>query len=162
MGRILNTDGSYYGSEWQSDVFDLKGANGTWGNGQKQGYQLWGDDGMSCTGFACVKDCAGATDTSTGGDNDAYRECANSCPSVDIDWSSTRGGQPTAAMTKPTACPRQAEVTSVDTMRTATASMRNPTRSAADSVATGAASHCSQSSYMSTTLWFVAIVLAVW
>ncbi|KAJ4362060.1 hypothetical protein N0V83_011002 [Neocucurbitaria cava] len=41
IGRILNTDGSYYGSTWESDVFDLTGANGTWANYQRTGYTMW-------------------------------------------------------------------------------------------------------------------------
>jgi hypothetical protein len=106
MGRILNTDGSYYGAEWQSDVFDLTGANGTWGDYQRQGYQLWGDDGMSCTGFACVKECSDILGPVTTNET-MYHDCANSCPDVDIAFEiSTRGGQPTAALTKPTACPQ--------------------------------------------------------
>ena len=160
MGRILNTDGSYYGAEWQSDVFDLQGANGTWGSWQRQGAQLWGDDGMSCIGFACVKDCADTTDADTGDHNDAYRQCANSCPSVDIDWSSTRGGQPTASLTRPTACPQQAKVTSTDAVPTETGFVGTSTRSAATSITTGAAPHSFQSSYMSTILCFVAIAIS--
>ncbi|KAH7382307.1 hypothetical protein BKA66DRAFT_570596 [Pyrenochaeta sp. MPI-SDFR-AT-0127] len=106
IGRILNTDGSYYGATWESDVFDLTGANGTWSDQQRRGYTLWGDDGTACTGFACVKDCAETFGLASSPRNATYEECANACPNVDIAFgSSTRGGQPTAALTQPTACP---------------------------------------------------------
>jgi hypothetical protein len=157
IGRILNTDGSYYGAEWQSDVFDLSGANGTWGNWQRQGYQLWGDDGMSCTGFACVKDCADTIGPST--TNNTYRDCTNSCPSVDIDWSSTRGGQPTAALTKPTACPEHAIANTVSIVPTATDILGSSIRTAPNSVATAAASHSFQYTPVLTTLCFIAVAI---
>ena len=95
-----------------------------------------------------------------GNDNDAYRQCANSCPSADIDWSSTRGGQPTASLTRPTACPQQANATSTDAVPTETGFVGTSTRSAVTSVATGAAPHSFQSFYMSTILCFVAIAIS--
>jgi hypothetical protein len=163
MGRILNTDGSYYGAEWQSDVFDLTGANGSWAGFQRQGNQLWGDDGMSCTGFACVKECADSAGPVTTNET-IYQDCANSCPDVDIAFeSSTRGGQPTAALTKPTACPqRGASSTGTDTVPTETGSLGSPTRSAGVGVSTGAAPHSVQNLYMSALLGFVAIAVVAW
>jgi hypothetical protein len=160
IGRILNTDGSYYGAEWQSDVFDLVGANGTWGNWQRQGYQLWGDDGISCTGFACVKDCANTLGPST--TNGTYENCANSCPSVDINPSSTRGGQPTAALTKPTACLQHAIANTASSVPMATDVPGSSTRTAANIVATGAASYSAYCFSPITTLWFAAVAITVW
>jgi hypothetical protein len=109
---------------------------------QRQGYQLWGDDGISCAGFACVKDCGDVIDPST--TNDTYSDCTNSCPGVDIDPSSHRGGQPTAALTKPTACPDHAIASAASSVSAATGLPGNSTRTAANSVATGAASHSVQ------------------
>ncbi|KAF1834428.1 hypothetical protein BDW02DRAFT_598215 [Decorospora gaudefroyi] len=162
IGRILNTDGSYYGSEWQSDVFDLTGANGTWSEFQRQGTQLWGDDGMACTGFACVKQCADTLGYSTG--EVEYTNCANACPDVDIDFeSSTRAGQPTAALTEPTPCPGRV-VTSTDTDATPTATDFRPpsTRTAAAGVGTGAASHSHEHHRAASILLFLAIAVAAW
>jgi hypothetical protein len=89
-----------------------------------------------------VKDCGDVIDPST--TNDTYSDCTNSCPGVDIDPSSHRGGQPTAALTKPTACPDHAIASAASSVPAATGLPGNSTRTAANSVATGAASHSVQ------------------
>lgn len=153
IGRIINTDGSYYGATWESDVIDLTGANGTWADYQKNGYQLWGDDGMACTGFACVKDCADTYgveapfSSSENATNGTYNDCANACPDVNIAFGiSTQGGQPTASLTQPTACPSLPGASSTETATvtngdetTTTGLLRSSTRTAAAAAGTGAA-----------------------
>ncbi|KAF2686201.1 hypothetical protein K458DRAFT_416508 [Lentithecium fluviatile CBS 122367] len=105
IARTFQTDGSWYGSSLESDAFELVGANGTRAEYQKGGYTLWGDDGLACSGFACVKECAGDTSFGTPS-NTTYQKCANACPSVTIDFeSSSYGGQPTAALTTPLHAP---------------------------------------------------------
>lgn len=168
IGRIINTDGSYYGSTWESDVFDLQGANGTWADYQQTGYHLWGDDGIDCTGFACVKDCAATFGTSsTGSDtNSTYNGCANACPDVSIAFgSSTYGGQPTTDLTQPTQCPEQPVTrtsgSSTEGMPTATRTTRTSTRTAAAGVSTGAASHSHSDALMFVVPLIVAKMLSL-
>ena len=127
--RVMNTDGSYYTSQVYSDVFELAGANGTWADIQKQGRSLWGDDGMACTGWSCVKDCADAPNMVT--TNGTYEKCVNSCPGVSIDPNWSRGGDPTAALVEPSACPSLSS-----TGATPTGSGDNPTRSSSRTAAT--------------------------
>lgn len=137
IAQTLNTDGSYYGASLESDVFELTGANGTWSQYQKGGYTLWGDDAIPCSGFACVKKCAGDSsfgDTSPSASNSTYEECANACPSVSIDKSSTRGGQPTAALTTPSPCSNNRPPSATDATTT---EERTTTRTRSATVAAG-------------------------
>jgi hypothetical protein len=140
--QTLNTDGSYYGAPLESDVFELIGANGTWASYHKEGYTLWGDDGIPCSGFACTKKCAG--DFSNGasapsGSNSTFYECINACPSVSVDESSTRGGQPTAALTTPSPCPssRSPSATEATTTGEPTATRSRSATAAAGTSAAG-------------------------
>lgn len=142
----MNTDGSYYGSTWESDVFELTGANGTWSKSQQSGYTLWEADGISCTGFSCVKNCAdpSAQSAVTQNGTQQYQDCANACPGVNIEFGNgtpLRGGRPTTALTKPTACPDvQASNTGAIATTgkpTATSPTRSASRIAAASAPTG-------------------------
>ncbi|KAH7070402.1 hypothetical protein BKA63DRAFT_75948 [Paraphoma chrysanthemicola] len=137
--RVMNTDGSYYTGQMYSDVIELTGANGTWAWFQQQGRNLWGDDGMSCSGFSCVKDCASGPNITYA--DGSYRRCIDTCPGVSVDPNSSRGGAPTAARVVPSACP-----SSVTSRATATATMTSPgggsrssSRTAAAAAPTGAA-----------------------
>ncbi|KAH7082101.1 hypothetical protein FB567DRAFT_98222 [Paraphoma chrysanthemicola] len=137
--RVMNTDGSYYTGQMYSDVLELTGANGTWANFQRQGNNLWGDDGMSCSGFSCVKDCAnGPNITNTDG---SYRRCINSCPGVSVDPNSSRGGAPTAARVVPSACSSAvtSRTTATVTMTSPGGGSRSSSRTAAAAAPTGAA-----------------------
>lgn len=145
MARILNTDGSYYGSSLESDVFELTGANGTWAGYQTEGYTLWGDDGTACSGFACVKNCSDAAANRLGAQNTTdYENCANICPDVSIDFeNSTRGGQPTASLTTPSPCaalPSTSATTTPDVTGIDSAPTVTRSRSAAAAAGTSAAS----------------------
>lgn len=151
IARTFQTDGSWYGSSLESNVFDLTGANGTWSQTQKQGYTLWGDDGIACSGFACVKNCSdqtnGPSSNSEASNNTAYDDCANACPNVSIDFeNSTQGGQPTASLTTPSPCSVQRSVSATDaaTTREVTGAGAIPTatrsRSAAAAAGTSSAS----------------------
>ncbi|KAF2020433.1 hypothetical protein BU24DRAFT_456511 [Aaosphaeria arxii CBS 175.79] len=102
QGRILKTDGSYYGSSLDSNVFNLSGGTGEWADYELKGYTLWGDDGIPCGGYDCVRGCNNATFSAF--DRNSTRECANSCPGVFINPTSSFGGQPTATMSMPSAC----------------------------------------------------------
>lgn len=151
IGRIINTDGSYYGSTWESDVFKLDGANGTWANYQMNNRQLWGDDGISCSGFACVKDCAG-TETGFGGTgttDGSYQSCANACPGVYIDPSSSVGGQPTASLTRPPVCP---ETSQASRNGNSLIPLRTLSRTPAEPTAT-VASDTSDARFLSSKSW---------
>ncbi|OAL53069.1 hypothetical protein IQ07DRAFT_641482 [Pyrenochaeta sp. DS3sAY3a] len=161
IGRIINTDGTYYGATWESDIFDLTDANGTWANYQQQGYTLWGDDGTSCTGFSCVKDCANTF--GTGPRNSTYEDCANACPEVDIAFgTSTYGGQPTTELTQPSACPdlpatrtsgtTKATGTATRNLPTATVTTGGSTRSPAAAASTGGASSRLHSDFAFTSI----------
>lgn len=135
MARVMNTDGSYYTSQMYSDVFELTGANGTWAQFQQQYRYLWGDDGIDCVGFSCVKDCADASNMVT--TNGTYQKCVNSCPNVSIDWeNSSRGGDPTAAQVDASACPSPSSSSATPTVGTSnggqsTGSASNTTGNAA-------------------------------
>jgi hypothetical protein len=119
MARVMNTDGSFYTGQMNSDVFDLTGANGTWARFQQQGSYLWGDNGIDCVGWSCVKGCADATNMVT--TNGTYEKCVNSCPNVSIDWdNSSRGGDPTAALVKASACPTPSSSSATPTAGTRT------------------------------------------
>ena len=163
IGRILNTDGSYYGATWESDVFDLTGANGTWSSSQQKGYTMWGDDGMACTGFACVKECADSVGPTS--QDTEYQNCANNCPGVDIDFeSSSYGGQPTAALTQPTACSISLSTSASATSSTTAVNgrpTRSSTRTAAASAATGAATTSLHRNVLSSVLTLVVMVLSL-
>lgn len=115
IAQVHQTDGSWYGASLESEVFDLIDANGTWSSFQESGIgrTLWGDDGIPCGSYACVKNCA---DSSLGETNRTlYNNCANECPSVSIDFAnSTVGGQPTASRTEPPDCGARASSTAVD------------------------------------------------
>jgi hypothetical protein len=100
----MNTDGSYWGGQMFSKAFELTGANGTWAKYQQMGSTRWGDDGIACTGLTCVKDCADAHGNGTA-PYSIYQGCINSCPGVSVDPNSSRGGDPTAALVKPSTCP---------------------------------------------------------
>ncbi|KAF2477090.1 uncharacterized protein BDR25DRAFT_43630 [Lindgomyces ingoldianus] len=146
VAQILQTDGSYYGASLESNVFSLSGGTGYWGHYQLQGYTLWGDDGTPCTGYACVRNCSDtAYESSKAGQGNGtiqYQDCANSCPNVTINFeSSTRGGQPTAELTKPTSCSTQPLVSST-ARTTSSGPLSTPTRarSAAAAVGTNASS----------------------
>ncbi|CAO2653102.1 Nn.00g025130.m01.CDS01 [Neocucurbitaria sp. VM-36] len=165
IGRILNTDGSYYGSTWESDVFDLTGANGTWSDYQRNGYTVWGDDGMACTGFACVKECANSFGVGDNSWNTTYEDCANACPDVDIAFeTSTYGGQPTAALTQPTACPDLPSATTPSSVATTSRTTgmpttRSSTRTAAAAAATGGATSTLHLNVLSSV--FASVVVAI-
>ncbi|KAF2652010.1 hypothetical protein K491DRAFT_719343 [Lophiostoma macrostomum CBS 122681] len=117
VARTLQTDGSYYGASLQSNVFELTGGTGKWSAVQSQGYTLWGADGIPCSSYSCVRNCSNAESEGTASNaqngTSTYNACANSCPNVYIDPSSTRGGQPTATLTMPTSCSLQATATSI-------------------------------------------------
>lgn len=103
----MNTDGSHYTSEAYSDLFELAGANGTWPDWQRQVNALWGADGMSCTGWACVKECAesaGANATTITWPK-YYRSCINVCPGVDVHYKPSHGGVDDGPLVEPPACP---------------------------------------------------------
>jgi hypothetical protein len=104
----MQTDGPYYGASLQSNVFELVGGTGEWSAVQLQGYALWGADGIPCSSYSCVRNCSNVESEETSNipenGNSTYNDCANSCPDVYIDPSSTRGGQPTATLTMPTSC----------------------------------------------------------
>ncbi|KAF2030662.1 hypothetical protein EK21DRAFT_88777 [Setomelanomma holmii] len=129
--RVMNTDGSYYTGQLFSDVFELTGANGTRAKFQQQGNTLWGDDGMACLGFSCVKGCADAPNITT---TDGYYDtCINSCPGVSVDPNSSH--DPTAALVEPSACPN-----SVSSKATTTTTMsRSSTRPVTAAARTGVA-----------------------
>ncbi|KAF2114604.1 hypothetical protein BDV96DRAFT_101585 [Lophiotrema nucula] len=147
LAQILQTDGSYYGATLYSDVFTLTNATGQWGTTQEQGYTLWGADGIACSGFDCVKNCSNvANQNYKNGDNSTlYNSCANSCPNVFIDPTSMYGGQPTASLTKPTACSvdqSAALATTTSARKTATRSSSLP--SATTTIGMNAASSLQQ------------------
>lgn len=118
--QVHQTDGSWYGASLDSEVFELRGGNGTWSSFQESGLgrTLWGTDGIPCGSYACVKGCA---DTLIGRKNSTdYQDCANNCPDVYIDFeNSTRGGQPTASRTRPSECAVTASATGSDVKTTA-------------------------------------------
>ncbi|ORY10800.1 hypothetical protein BCR34DRAFT_601817 [Clohesyomyces aquaticus] len=145
--QILQTDGSYYGTNLESSIFSLSGGTGEWADYQLQGYTLWGDDGIACAGYACARNCsAGHLQSPLIGNpantTNQVENCINSCSSVSVDFeNSTRGGQPTTDLTTPTACPvasnasPTARITGSETSPTATR-----TRSAAAAGGTSDAS----------------------
>ncbi|KAH7136108.1 hypothetical protein B0J11DRAFT_178672 [Dendryphion nanum] len=139
MMRTINTDGTYYGMWPASNVFYLTGGTGAWASFELQGNTLWGDDGIFCGGYDCVRRCAASGILNYTSKNNGYENCANSCPSVFIDPSSTRGGQATASLTQATPCSLSQTPAS-----STTTSFGNPTatrtRSAAAAAGTGAAS----------------------
>jgi hypothetical protein len=140
--QTLNTDGSFYGASLESDIFELIGANGTWSPYQKDGYTLWGDDGIPCSAFTCVKQCAGDSSfarPAPSGSNSTHNECINACPSVSVDESYTRGGQPTAALTTPSPCPssRSLSATEATTTGEPTATRSRSATAAAGTSAAG-------------------------
>jgi hypothetical protein len=120
IAQTFNTDGSYYGASLNSDIFELIGANGTWSEYQLDGATLWGNQGIPCSGFACVKACAGGPSWKDQSDLaiSRYEECVNACPSVSILESSTRGGQPTAALTTPSPCSINTSPSDIDATAT--------------------------------------------
>lgn len=161
--QIHQTDGSRYGSSLDSEVFELIDANGTWSGFQTEGLgnTLWGNDGISCGGYGCVKNCA---DSLVHAKNQTqYHDCANNCPGVSIDWSSSVGGQPTASRTKPPACDITATATATDAQAAtdvretiSATQMRSPT-GAAGSSAVPSTHSCS--SLLSACLMPLAILL---
>lgn len=144
--QTLKTDGSYYGATLESNVFSITGSTGDWGQYQLQGLTLWGDDGIPCGAYDCVRKCASEAqhDYKNGmkTPNSTYVDCANDCPNVYIDPSSSYGGQPTTSLTTPSACSMHAPtvtftsgVTGINPISTATRS-----RSVAAAAGTSAAS----------------------
>lgn len=109
IAQIFRTDGSWYGSKFDSEVFELTGANGTWSDYQSSGFTLWGTEALPCSSFACVNGCGDETFKYQPNwplvKNETYQSCANACPSVSIDFdSSTQGGLPTGSLTTPSSC----------------------------------------------------------
>ena len=139
MIRTTNTDGTYYGVRLESNVFNLSGGTGAWARFETQGNTLWGDDGIACGGYDCVRQCAATSNMNSTSSETGYRACANSCPNVFIDPSSTRGGQATAPLTQATPCSNAPTSTSATTGVTSTAGTSTSRRVAA-AAGTGAAS----------------------
>ncbi|KAF2812381.1 uncharacterized protein BDZ99DRAFT_569069 [Mytilinidion resinicola] len=134
--QLIQTDGSRYGAELSSDVFDLTSATGNWAYTQLQGYTLWSADGVPCTGFPCVKNCSEAAHNayqkSNNASDSAYQDCANSCPGVNINFNSTQ--QPTQPTSTPSPCPARASTSAAllsGSTRTKTATLNSATPTSA-------------------------------
>jgi hypothetical protein len=136
--RTMKTDGSYYGSELESNVFALNGGTGEWAGYELQGRTLWGDSGIPCGSYNCVRQC-GIDGQERVQRNESYNDCANACPSVYIDPSSSYGGYPTAELTTPTPCAVQATSASATstTRTTGTGDGLGPTRSRSAAASAG-------------------------
>lgn len=160
VARIHQSDGSRYGSALESEVFDLAGANGNWNSFQKTGYTLWGDDGIPCGSYACVKDCEATAEARGATNTTLYQGCANKCPSVSIDFeNSTYGGQPTASLTKPSACSTVPSATAIDSKTTDVDV--NPTATRTRSAAAAAGTSAAASRHNCRISFSICLVLLV-
>jgi hypothetical protein len=162
--RIMNTDGSHYTSQVFSDVFELTGANGAWAEFQKDGMSLWGDDGMSCTGWSCVKDCATTAKVRAWmvAMSKKYYNCINACPDVSVRLSPSHDGVDGGPLIEPPACPSvpSASPTPNTLEGVPSKTYALPPSDEADAAYTGAAASREHSSVFETAL-FISVLMAL-